>query len=147
QRQDVLSTEEFAQRSFDLLVEHWAAQHPRPTGMGSPRPEERGDALDHVWIEVQPQVVARREVRQPVVPDADPAPVHLIDDGVEHRVRRLETAEPVGGSEPLRQPAVRDRRRYGTAGARGIAHDPLLSSDGLAPDPLSPPCPRIVYGR
>jgi len=63
-------------------------------------------ARKDLLIEVQAQVVARGEVRQPVVADPDPASLLLVDDGVEHRVGRLQAREILHGGHPPLEPPV-----------------------------------------
>ena len=90
-----------------------------------------GNRLDDLAVEVEAEVVARREVGEPVVADPDHAAVDLVDDRVHHRVRRLERLEVAAGVEPVLDPrpaAPPQRRgsgrgRAGTGDGRAKAHD------------------------
>ena len=105
-RQDerVLAAEQLGEARLDLLVEDRAAEQARPARMGAPRVEVGGDRVDDLAVEVEAEVVARREVGQPVVADADHAAVDLVDDRVHHRVRGLERREVAAGLEPVLDP-------------------------------------------
>ena len=105
-RQDerVLAAEQLGEARLDLLVDDRAAEQPRPARVGPPRVEVRGDRLDDLAIEVEAEVVARREVGEPVVADPDHATVDLVDDRVHHRVRRLERLEVAARVQPVLDP-------------------------------------------
>ena len=106
QHQAVLAAQERGEPVLDLLVEDRAAQQARPARVGAPPPQVVGDRVDDLLVEVEPEVVARRVVGQPLVADADLAPVDLVDDGVEHPVRVLEPGEVLGRADPALEPAV-----------------------------------------
>ena len=74
--------------------------------MGTPPAEVLRHRLDDLLVEVEPEVVAGRVVGQPLVADADLAPVDLVDHGVDHVVRVLQPGEVLGGADPALQPAV-----------------------------------------
>ena len=130
QHERVLAAEQLGQPLLDLLVEHRAAEQPRPARVGAPRVEVRGDRVDDLAVEVEAEVVARREVGQPVVADADHAAVDLVDDRVHHRVRGLQRREVAAGVEPVLHP------RATAAGARAAGR--AGTGDGRRrPSPLS----------
>ena len=88
QHQRVLAAEQLGQALLDLLVEDRAAEQPRPARVRPPLIQIGGDRLDDLAVEVEAEVVAGGEVGQPVVSDADPAAVDLLDDRVHHRMCR-----------------------------------------------------------
>src|SRR5207237_3179118 len=98
--EDVLSGEELDELLLDLLVEDRAAEETRPTRMCPPSRHVLRDRIDDLLIEVEAEVVAGCEVGEPLVADADPPAVDLVDDRVEHRVRVLEPSEIRTGGEP-----------------------------------------------
>jgi hypothetical protein len=51
--------------------------------VGPPAVQEGRDALDHLAVQVQAQVVAGGEVDQPALADPDAAAVDLLDDRVQ----------------------------------------------------------------
>ena len=115
-RQDerVLAPSSVGQALLDLLVEHRAAEQARPARVRAPRVEVGGDGVDDLAVEVEAEVVAGGEVGQPVVADADHAAVDLVDDGVHHRMRRLQLGEVAARLEPVLEPRTRgDARRCG----------------------------------
>ena len=63
-----------------------------------------GIAVDDLRLEVEAEVVARREVGEPPVADADHPPVDLVDDGVHHRVGRAQVSETPARVEPAFEP-------------------------------------------
>ena len=93
--------------------------------MGAPRLEVLGHGVDDLRIEIEPEVVARGEIGEPLVTDADHATVDLVDHGVRHRVRPLELGEIAAGSEPPVDPrrgrSGRPSRRQGKEAARAHA--------------------------
>ena len=105
-RQDerVLAAEHRGEPLLDLLVDDGAAEQSRPARVGAPGIEVGGDRLDDLAIEVEAEVVARREVGEPVVADPDHAAVDLVDDGVHHRMRRLQPLEVPAGVQPVLDP-------------------------------------------
>ena len=109
-RQDerVLAAEHLGEARLDVLVDDRAAEQARPAGVGPPCVEVRGDRLDDLAVEVEAEVVARREVGEPVVADADHAAVDLVDDRVHHRVGGLERLEVAAGVEPVLDPGTPD---------------------------------------
>ena len=119
----VLAAEELDQPLLDLLVEHGAAEHPRPARMRPPLVEVLGDGVDDLAVEVEAEVVAGGEVGEPLVADPDHPAVDLVDDGVRHRVRPLQLCELAAGGEPAIDPARRGGRRPGAVRAEN-AHAP-----------------------
>ena len=99
EQQCVFATQERAELCFDPLVEDRASQQSRPAGVRTPGIEVCRDCIDDLSVQVEPQVVARREVVQPVIPHPNSPAVDLIDHRIEHRVRRLQSGHPV--IEPL----------------------------------------------
>src|SRR4249919_834643 len=87
QHERVLGAEQLGEPLFDLLVEHRATEEARPARVRPPALEVPGDRVDDLALEIEAQVVARGEVREPGVADADHASVDLVDDRVGHRVR------------------------------------------------------------
>ena len=101
QHQRVRAAQQRREALLDLLVQHRAAQEARPARVRAPRVEVRRHRLDDLAVEVEPEVVAGGEVGQPLRPDADLAPVDLLDHGVHHRVRarqRRQVAQRRGGT-------------------------------------------------
>ena len=123
QQQRVLGAEQVGEPLLDLLVERRAAEQARPARVRPPAVEVRGDRLDDLAVEVEPEVVARREVGEPVVADADHAAVDLVDDRVHHRMRRLEVVQVAAGLEPVLDPRPAPGRRAppGSAGCASLA--------------------------
>ena len=66
----------------------------------------RGDRIDDAPVQIQPEVIAGREVRQPMLADPDHAPVDLVDHRVDHGMRVLQASEVRGRLEPALEPAV-----------------------------------------
>ena len=99
-RQDerVLAAEQGSQPFLDLPVEGRAAEETGPARVCAPALEIGRDRGDDLPVEVEPEVVARGEVGEPVVADADHAPVDLVDDRIRHRMRALELGKIVAGS-------------------------------------------------
>ena len=106
EQQRVLGPEQRGRGLLELFVQHGASEQPGPGRVAAPLREVLGDRVEDLLIEVQAQVVARGEVREPVVADPDPASLLLVDDRVEHRVRRLQPREVLHGGHPALQPAV-----------------------------------------
>ena len=96
--------EQLGQPLLDLLVEHRAAEQARPARVRAPGLEIGRDRRDDLGVEVEAEVVAGREVGQPVVADADHAPVDLLDDGIHHRVAGRERREVADGLKPVVDP-------------------------------------------
>jgi hypothetical protein len=116
----VLGPEQLGQALLDLLVQGRASEQPRPARMRSPAVEILGDLFDDLAVEVEPEVVARGEVGEPPVADADHPPVDLFDDGIHHRMGGLQLGEVAHGREPMLEPwAPGDSRR---ATRMGSAH-------------------------
>ena len=74
--------------------------------MGSPPGQVLRDRRDDLGIEVEAEVVARGEVEEPPLADADPSTVLLLDHGVEHRVGPLQPSEIGHRLHPALEPAV-----------------------------------------
>jgi hypothetical protein len=110
-RQDerVLAAEEIGEALLDLLVEHRAAEQARPARMRPPPRKVFGDDADDLRVEVEAEVVARGEVGEPAVVDADPAAVDRLDHRVRHRVRALQLGQLAAGREPAVDPGQVDR--------------------------------------
>ena len=83
-----------------------------------PSVEVRWDRIDDLAVEVEAEVVARREVGQPLIADPDHAAVDLVDDRIHHRVRGLQRLEVPAGVEPVLHPrtAAPGQRRGGANG-------------------------------
>ena len=73
QEQRVLAPEQRGKPFLDLLVQHGAPEHAGPARMGAPGLEGRRDRRDDVRLEIEAEVVARREIGEPMVADADHA--------------------------------------------------------------------------
>src|SRR5437016_14224518 len=84
--------------------------------MRPPLLEKRGDGVDDLAVEVEPQVVAGREVRKPFVADANHATVDLVDHRVAHRMRASELVEVMAGREPLVDPSGSGQPSPGAGG-------------------------------
>src|SRR5438105_11396019 len=68
--------------------------------------------LDNRAVEIEAEVVARREVGQPAVADPDHPAVDLVDDRVGHRVRPLELRQVGAGLEPTLDPTFAHSCRF-----------------------------------
>ena len=119
QQQRVLASEQRSEPFLDLLVQHGAPQHPGPARMGTPGLESRRDRGDDVRLEVEAEVVARREISEPMVAHADHAAVDLVDHGVHHRIRRAQIRETLTRLEPAFEP-----------GAPHSVHAPMIGTLG-----------------
>ena len=106
QHERVGRAEQLGQLLLDLLVENRATEQARPARVRAPRLEVCGNGVEDLAIEVEAEVVARGEVGEPVVADADHPAVDLFDDGVRHRVRALELREVRVGIEPAANPVI-----------------------------------------
>jgi hypothetical protein len=115
QQQAVLGPEQLGEPDLDLLVQDGAAEHARPARMGAPPLQVGRDGLQHVLVQVQPEVVAGGEVDQPMAADPDAAPAYLVDHGVDQRVAGVQVGQVGAGGQPARQPASRRLRRPGRA--------------------------------
>ena len=73
--------------------------------MGAPLLQELGHGRDDLRVEVEPEVVAGGEVREPLVADPDHAAVDLVDHRVGHRVGSLELRQIAAGSKPAIDPS------------------------------------------
>ena len=82
QHKGVRGTEQLCQPVLDIDVDAWVAQQPRPARVGAPTRHLGRDRVHDLWLEVEAEVVAGGEVRQPRIADADSAAVDLLDDGV-----------------------------------------------------------------
>jgi hypothetical protein len=116
QQQGVLAAEQVREALLDLLVQRRAAEQARPAGVGAPPVQVLRDRLDDLPVEVEAEVVAGREVRQPVVADADHAAVDLVDHGVHHRMGVLEVLQVADRLEPMLDSGTPTARR----GGRGL---------------------------
>jgi hypothetical protein len=115
QQQAVLGPEQLGEPDLDLLVQGGAAEHARPARMGAPPLQVGGDRLQHLPVQVEPEVVAGGEVDQPMAADPDAAPAYLVDHGVDQRVAGMQVGQVGAGGQPARQPASRRLRRPGRA--------------------------------
>ena len=106
EEQDVFARQQVGHLLFDLLVETRAAEETRPAGMGSPLGQVFGDRGDDLLIEIEPQVVAGRPVREPLVADPDLTADLLVDHGVDHRVLVLQPREVRCRGHPAVEPSV-----------------------------------------
>src|SRR6478752_2745641 len=68
--------------------------------MRPPAIESRLHRVNDLSVEIEAEVVARGEVGEPLVADADHPAVDFLDDRIRHRVRALELSEVAAGSEP-----------------------------------------------
>src|SRR6476659_1186339 len=68
--------------------------------MRAPAIESGLDRIDDLPVEIEAEVVARGEVGEPLIADADHPAVDFLDDRVRHRVRALELGEVAAGSKP-----------------------------------------------
>jgi hypothetical protein len=73
--------------------------------MGAPLLDVLGDGVDDLAVEIEAEVVAGREVREPPIADADHPTVDLLDHGVGHRVGTLELDEIAARREPAVDPS------------------------------------------
>jgi hypothetical protein len=73
--------------------------------MRSPAADIARDRIHDLWLEIKPEVVARCEIREPVITTPDAPAIDLVDDGVHHAVRRTQCLEVTA----LRQPAMEPR--------------------------------------
>src|SRR6266516_1983397 len=73
--------------------------------MRAPAIESRLHRVDDLPVEIEAEVVARGEVGEPLVADADHPAVDFLDDRVRHRVRALELGEVAAGSKPPVNPS------------------------------------------
>ena len=112
----------------------------RPARVRSPRLHVLVDRAHDLGVEVEAQVVAGGEIREPRVSDADVAAVDLVDDRVQHRVRRLEARKVGAGVEPALEPIV----AFATTGAISATAD---SSDASASCRLLLRLERPMGGR
>ncbi len=87
------ASEQLRQLLFDLDVQAGTSEEARPARMRAPFPQLALDRLDDLRVKVEAQVVAGREVTEPLVPDADAAPADLVDDGVHHGMRHSQAFE------------------------------------------------------
>jgi hypothetical protein len=107
--QCVLGAEELGHPLLDLLVQHGAAEQPRPRRMRPPRVEEGGNGLDDLAVDVETEIVAAGEVEQPLLADADPTSVRdvdLVDHRVEHGMGLLEPRQVRDRRRPALEPSV-----------------------------------------
>ena len=106
EQQHVLGAEELGHLLFDLDVGLRAPEQPRPRGVRSPARDVLGHRVDHLGVEVQPEVIARREVRQPVIADPDAAADLFVDHRVHHRMGVLQPGQVRCGRHPTVQPSI-----------------------------------------
>ena len=115
QHERVLRPEQRRQALLDLLVQHRAAEQPRPARVGPPCVEISRDRVDDLAVEVEAEVVAGGEVGEPLIADPDHAPVDLVDHGVHHRMRRRQRGEIAARLEPVLDPRLPTRRDTGVS--------------------------------
>jgi hypothetical protein len=106
QEQRVLAAEQLGEPLLDLLVQHRAPEHAGPARMGTPSLEGRRDRGDDVRLEVEAEVVARREIGKPMVAHPDHAAVDLVHDRIHHGIRRAQVSEASTRLEPAFEPRV-----------------------------------------
>ena len=104
QKQRVLAAEQRGQLVLDLLVQHGAAEHARPARVRPPLLERRRNRRDDLGLEIEAEVVARREVGEPAITHADHAPVDLVHDRIHHGVRRAQIGKTLDGLELAIEP-------------------------------------------
>ena len=102
-----------------------APEHAGPARMGAPGLEGRRDRRDDVRLEVEAEVVARREIGEPLLADADHAAVDLVDDCVHHRVGRAQVSETATRFQPAFEPG--ETRRFHRGDNRHISRGALAS--------------------
>ena len=127
QNEGVLGAEQLGKALFDLRVENRATEQARPARVRSPLLQVRRDRVDDLALEVEAEVVARGEVGEPLVADADHSTVQLVDDGIRHRVRPLELGQVVAGGEPLVDP---DRGHRGPGDRCARSHCERIGGSG-----------------
>ncbi len=110
ENQRVFTAEQRDESFFDLLVEDGASEHPRPAGMRAPLLEIRGNGIDDLALEIEPEIVAGSEVGEPLVADSDHAPVDFVDDRVGHRIGAFELGELATCRQPPVDPTVGSMR-------------------------------------
>ena len=106
QHERVLGSHELGELLLDLGVEDGVAQQSRPRGVRAPLRQVLGHRRDDLFVEVEPEVVARGPVGQPAVADPDLASHLFIDDRIHHRVGRGEPGQVGGRRHPPVEPAV-----------------------------------------
>jgi uncharacterized protein (DUF1786 family) len=82
----VLGSQQRGQPLLDLLVQDRAADETRPARVRAPARQVLRHGGDDLLVEVEAQVVAGGEVREPLVADANVAPLLLVDHGIAHAV-------------------------------------------------------------
>jgi hypothetical protein len=144
QQQRVLAAEQVGEALLDVLVQRRASEQARPARVRAPRAQVLGDRLDDLLVEVEPEVVAGREVGEPVVADADHAAVDLVDDGVHHGMGVLEVLQVADRLEPVVDPRPAGAGRGGLGlgraetwrvGARVHAREYRIHGTVLEEDP------------
>jgi hypothetical protein len=93
EHQAVGRPQEVRQLLFDVHVETGTPEEPGPARVGPPTRQLGGHRVDDGRMEVESQVVTRREVAEPLLPDTNPTARHLVDDGIHHRMRGAEPFE------------------------------------------------------
>ena len=120
-------SDQLGQLLFDLDVQPGAPEQPGPARVSAPSPQLALHRIDDLRVKVEAQVVAGREVAKPFVADADPAPAHLVYDGIHHRMRRPQAFE-VLPSLVARVPAPTWRRRRCDRGGAGATSAAVVAS-------------------
>jgi len=113
--------DELGQAFLDLRVEDRATKQTRPARVRPPLVQIRRDGFDDLALQVETQVVAGREVREPPVAHADHATVDLLDHRIAHGMRASELVEVMNRRQPFVDPGMSGQR--GTpAGGCGRSH-------------------------
>src|SRR3954462_7193157 len=118
--------------------------------MGAPPLEGLGNCLDDLAVEIEPEVVARGEVGEPLFADPDHPSIDLVDDGIRHRIGPLELGQLAAGRKPAVDPTRRSvGRPVANRPIRAHGHNHRLSGPwalavfagicGPAPRPMTGP--------
>ena len=89
--------------------------------MRPPLVQIRRDGFDDLALQIETQVVAGGEVREPLVAHADHATVDLLDHRIAHGMRASELVEVMKRRQPLVDPG-RSSQRGTPAGGCGRSH-------------------------
>src|SRR4051794_17973526 len=84
------SAQQFCQLLLNVRIQSRVPQQARPTRVRAPATHFFSNRVSDLRVEVETQVIAGCEVGQPVLPNPDASPTHLVDHGVEHRIGALQ---------------------------------------------------------